>query len=573
MRSNWLAVLVLGVLLAVAFQPIGAVGDEPKQGGTLTVHLEGDPPTLNPIFGTSVVTGWPTAQIFSSLVQYDLDLNPIPDLAETWSVSSDGLAYTFHLASGVEWHDGTAFTSADVKFTFDLINSGFGAGRILFAAIFESVEAPDANTVIINLKTPYAPLLKFLGNYWGPIIPKHLYEGTDILQNSHNFDNPVGTGPFKWVEWVKGSHITLVRNEEYFKPGLPYLDRIIFRIIPSYPTALVAFEAGEIDYMPKFILYSELGRLVDMSDVVVTQIPQYWSGTWSVWLNHRNPILEDVRVRKALAHAIDISLITDRVYYGWGRTAKAPMDWGGISNWAYDSQLDEFFPEYNLAKANQLLEQAGYSRGADDNRFSLELITLMGAADLVKSSEIIREQLRDVGVVVTIRLLEIGTLYQTAMIDWDFEMLYMNNGWGPDPTRSMFHYHSKNMVPGWLMNLAGYNNSRVDELYEQGLVESDLAKRKDIYVEIQEILLTDQVALYIVASDAPSLHRSHVQGVPPGAWLSWDHFEGLWVVQEEPQEGLILGIPAIAFGAAVAIAAGAVAVIVLAFIWYRRRRQ
>src|SRR6266567_2636035 len=185
--------------------------NNPKSGGTLVVAMANDPGTLNPDITTAFFTHYVTDQVFNGLVALDDHLNPVPDLATSWSISGDGKAYTFHLRSGVQWQDGQPFSSADVKFTFE-------HGLLKYHS---------------RTKAGLTPVLSS--------IDMHIYEGKNLLKDPANL-MPIGTGPFKFVEYVKGDHITLQRNPHYFKAGLPYLDKLIFRIIPNATTATQALE-------------------------------------------------------------------------------------------------------------------------------------------------------------------------------------------------------------------------------------------------------------------------------------------------------------------------------------------
>ena len=187
--------------------------------------------------------------IFSKLVNYDYKTGTIhPDLATKWEVSPDGLKYTFTLREGVKWHDGKPFTSADVKWTYDdLIKEGTKAQAFRIITTLKSVEAPDAKTAIFNLSETDALFLVGLAGYYGAnVLPKHLYEGTDVRKNPYN-TKPVGTGPFKVVELVTGSHLTLEANPDYYGLG-PYLDKLIFKVVPNLATMISTLETGEVGY-------------------------------------------------------------------------------------------------------------------------------------------------------------------------------------------------------------------------------------------------------------------------------------------------------------------------------------
>ena len=231
---------VLFCLLSHPLSTDRAWGQErPRYGGTFIVGSGGDPVTLNLATDFSTIDTLAASSIYNMLVKSDADLNPQPDLAESWKVSNDGLTYTFQLVKNATWHDGKPFTSADVKFTFaEVLKKYHPRGSVVLNSV-ESIETPDPHTVVFKLKQPFDPLMKFIGNE-AFIIPKHLYENTDILKNPYNL-KPIGTGPFVFKEWKKGSHIALERNPSYFKKGKPYLDKIIIKVVPDASSRMIAF--------------------------------------------------------------------------------------------------------------------------------------------------------------------------------------------------------------------------------------------------------------------------------------------------------------------------------------------
>jgi len=212
----------------------------PKRGGTLVIAAGVDPGQLNPAISTAGGTHFVADSMYNGLVFLDKDLTPKPDLADSWTVSSDSKTYTFKLHPGVKWHDGIAFTSADVKFTFEQVLLKYHSRtKSGLEVVLAGIDTPDDNTVVFRFKTPYGPLLQRLDVVEAPIVAKHIYEGQDPTKADANL-KPVGTGPFKLAEYIKGDTIRMVRNPDYFKPGLPYLDGIVFKVIPQAATQILA---------------------------------------------------------------------------------------------------------------------------------------------------------------------------------------------------------------------------------------------------------------------------------------------------------------------------------------------
>ena len=214
-----------------------------EAGGRLDIVVQPEPPSLM----LGLVQNGPTqlvaGDIYEGLLQYNTDLDPQPLLAESWEISEDGLTYTFHLRDGVTWHDGEPFTADDVVFSADVFLRETHARLRSSLAYVESITAPDPLTVVFQLKEPFGPFISVFETGTMPMVPKHIYEGTDFATNEMNA-TPIGTGPFKFEAWEKGSFIHLVKNEDYYVDGLPYLDEVYYRVIPDAASRAVAFETG-----------------------------------------------------------------------------------------------------------------------------------------------------------------------------------------------------------------------------------------------------------------------------------------------------------------------------------------
>lgn len=245
-RSTFLLVLAAAWLAGSSPAP---AQETPARGGTLVVALTADPGHLNPAITTSGATHAAAELLYNGLLGRDERGDPLPELAESWTVEQDGAVYRFRLRDGVTWHDGTPFTAADVKFTFEEVLLKFHARtKASMSDALAGIDAPDDRTVVFRFKRPYAPLLLQLDATEAPIVARHVYQGSDPLKSPANV-SPVGTGPFRFVSYRKGAEIRLARNPAYFKPGLPYLDEIVMRIIPETGTQILALENGEVDFL------------------------------------------------------------------------------------------------------------------------------------------------------------------------------------------------------------------------------------------------------------------------------------------------------------------------------------
>lgn len=262
------SLLLLMLFLAACGNQPATSQNTPKAGGTLIVALADDSGPFNPVVTTGFFTHFITDQIFNGLVGLDDQLNPIPELAASWEISEGGKVYIFHLRSGVLWQDGQPFTSADVKFTFEQgllkYHSRTKAG---IGPALASIDTPDPLTVVFRFKQAYGSLLQRLNVVEASIIPQHIYEGKDLLKDSIT---PIGTGPFKFVDFVKGDHITLERNPHYFRAGFPYLNTIIFRTISQPEAAAQALEQEMVDYLDS-VPGADISRLRNNPQLTLAQ--------------------------------------------------------------------------------------------------------------------------------------------------------------------------------------------------------------------------------------------------------------------------------------------------------------
>lgn len=286
----------------------------PKRGGTLNFLAEPEPPVLTSLVSTSGAVMKVNAKVIEGLLNYDFDMKPTPQLATSWSVSPDGKQYTFHLRKGVKWHDGQNFTSADVAFSILTVKKYNSRGQGTFANVTE-VKTPDPYTAILELSKPAPYLLSAFSANEAPIVPKHLYEGTNILSNPHN-TAPIGTGPFVFKEWVRGSHILYERNPNYWDTPKPYVDKLVVKIIPDAATRTIALETGALDLgSDSPVPLSEIERIKKNPKLGIETNGYGYSPTQTrIEFNLDNPYLKNLKVRQAIAHSINIDVLKNVVW-------------------------------------------------------------------------------------------------------------------------------------------------------------------------------------------------------------------------------------------------------------------
>lgn len=506
MKERVFAALLVLLEIAAVFV-FTAKAQEPAYGGTVVVAITGDPGGLNPSITTQGGVHLVCGSIFSGLVAQDFDLNAVPDLATSWDVSPDGRTYTFHLAPNAEFHDGVPVTSEDVRFTFEeLLLKFHSRTRASIGDRLNRIVTPDAHTVVFEFNKPYAAFLQLIDVTNAPVMPKHLFANTDPMTNSRN-TNPIGSGAFKFQEWAKGDRITLVRNDKYFKAGKPYLDRIVYKVMPSAATAAIAFENGEADY---FLNPTPLDveRLNKLPDVVITEKGREgFAGVETVVLNLNTTPLSDVRVRRAMAYAIDKNYIVEKIAFGKGTVATGPIS--SQLKWAHNPNVSKY--ERDLARAEQLLDDAGYERGADGIRFHLKYVY---ASSYAKVAEVLRDQLRDAGIAVDLEQMEFNAAVDRVYLKKDFDLGFASFENGPDPDIGVKRtVVSSNIGAIPFSNGASYRNPLVDELFDLAASETDRAKRAGYYFQAQEILATELPYLWLYEPQSSSAYKSGLQGM------------------------------------------------------------
>ena len=475
---------------------------------TLVVSLNSDPGALNPAVTTSGNTHPVTDQIFNGLVGLDEHLSPVPELAERWTIEDEGRAYRFALRQNVTWHDGAPFTSADVTFTFEnALLKYHSRTRAALQDLVQAIEAPDDHTVVFRLRRPYSPLLQRLDVVEASIIPKHLYDGQDLLAGEPT-RRPVGTGPFRFVSYAPADRVVLERNPTYFRPGLPGVDRLVFRIMPSAATAVAALEKGEIDYVGG-VAGPEVERLRRTPGIAVVSGTGGSGGSVceDVLIPNlaRRP-LDDIRVRRAIAMAIDRQFIVDRVYFGQGRPATGPIS--HLLAWAYTPEVRQY--PHDPEAAMRLLDEAGLKPRADGERLA---ITFTHAPTQQRLGQALREQLKAAGIVLDLKTVDFNAAVEQVFVKKNFDLGMASFCNGADPDIGVRRvYVSSNIGPFPFSNGAGYRNQRVDELFDEASRLQDRTERRARYVEIQRLLAEDVPYFWIIDSEGLRAYRTAFTG-------------------------------------------------------------
>lgn len=447
----------------------------------LHLRLTDDPTTLDPAYIVDVPGGQVAAKIFDGLVSYDDKARIVPGLASSWSVSPDGLTYTFNIRPGVKFSNGREVTSADFKYSFERVLSPKtdsprtwlfdrikGAGQFMGGKSAEvaGIKCPDSRTLVIELREPFGPFLGLLAMPGAYVVPKEDVE----KYGDHFSDHPVGTGPYTLLKWEHGSRIVLKANRGYFG-GQPGVEGISYRVIPEELTAVAEFERGNLDALnvpaPEFRRYSQgakwKGRLLS----------QVGLNTYYLGMNCSRPPLDDVRVRRAISMAIDRKRILKTLYEGRGVLAKGPVPGFLLSPPA------DFPYGYNPAEAKRLLRESGHADG-------LNLKIYIGAEqETLDMVEVIQQYLAAIGVRATIVQLEWSAFKQA--VDEGHEDLFWLSWQAdyPDPENFLYPvFYSGNFGPAG--DRARFKDPEFDIIIKKAQGETDPAKRISLYRDAQE---------------------------------------------------------------------------------------
>ncbi|MFA5879614.1 MAG: peptide-binding protein [Candidatus Margulisiibacteriota bacterium] len=454
---------------------------------TLKLNLGAEPSILNPILFTDGPSAEIVGLIFNGLFKVAEDLSMKPDLVASYKISSDGKIYIFKLRQDIFWHDGKKFTCDDVIFTFqklfDLKTNTVRRSDFVISGKSIRFVKIDNYTLKAILPEPFAPFLVNLGI---GILPKHLLNNKNI--NTADFNrHPIGTGPFKFVDWQTNQFVKLSRNDAYYFKK-PKIARILFKIIPNENTAFIALKKGEIDLAS--IPIREVKRLKNNSEI---SIYNYYPLSYTyLGFNLKNPILKDLRVRQAIALAIDRKAMIKAVLRNFGKVAyvtESPY------SWAYPDlkSIDKY--TYNPEKTKKLLENLGYQYNQNTKFFEKDgkileftIITNKGNVYREKTAEIIQQFLARSGIKVNIQLMEWSSFIKVInepKDPKDFDLVLLGWSLSIDPD-SYSLWYSKEYPRGF--NFIGYNNKIIDELLVKERQSINKAERKKVFQEIYQVL-------------------------------------------------------------------------------------
>lgn len=505
----------------------------------ITVARHSDTLTLNPLLYTDLVSGEINNRLNDHLIMTDEHMHFIPGrLLQAWEVSEDGLVWTFRMKQGAHWHDGVEVTAHDAQFTFEaILDPAVGSPRRSeFIVGGEAVQfrAVDRYTLQARLPGPFAPFLDALA--WRPLIPRHLFAGRNPLEPfSAEGRWPVGNGPFRMAEWKEGDRLVMAANQQYHLPS-PAMDRVVWRYVPDKTAAVSLLLDGEVDYVPG-LGPEESRRVVAHDDLTLRR---YSDGNCTyVAFQVEHPLFRDIRVRQALCHATDRDALVKLVLSGQGEVAHSMVS--PVRPW-HNPKVARY--GYDLQRAQELLESAGWERRADGGWYrgneplQFTLLTVVRDPIKEKAAHLVAAQLGQIGVKVAVRPLEQKELLSQHVYPRQYEaaLLAMVPTFDVDDLYGF--YHSSQLTPkGW--NRFNYSNPDVDRLLEQGRTTIGFKNRKPLYDRVQELVAADlpQMALFHVHT-IDGYNRRLVVPQSPGAYGNRYMLMHAWRVVHERATGM-----------------------------------
>jgi peptide/nickel transport system substrate-binding protein len=505
-----------------------AVAAEPKRGGTLRL-LQIEPAVgFNPALEG---TNWPETQrmIYNGLTDYGPTGELVPGLARSWTVSDAADTFTFRLTPGVTFHDGKECTAEDVRFTYESIADAKVASPLnVYVANLKAVETPDKYTAILKFDGPNVLMMPGISAVG--ILPKHVWSGSDFRKNPA-LAMPIGTGPFKLKEWQRSSHLAFEANRAYFRKGKPYVDQVIFKVVPDAATGIEAFKNGELDAvlsqgMPGGLPYAQVRQLVDAKpqNILFHEFVQNFNQ--NLWMNCAAPPFDNPKVRRAIALAINKELIVKALLQGFGRVQDSYIGNLPALGWAHDPTIKA---EFNPGKANQLLDEAGFPKKGG-TRFAVTLLATEGFR--VKLSEALKAMLTPIGIEASIKSYTWATYIARIRQDRDTAgclwSIFLSRQ--VDPAYVMDYLSGRNVKPGGA-NYAQWNHPRATELIEAARGTAVQEKRKGLYLEAQRIAFDETAVIPLYSAVGLDMFRRQVEGLHSMDALTGTltSVEGVWL--------------------------------------------
>jgi peptide/nickel transport system substrate-binding protein len=512
------AVLAAAALALSGCSSGGDVGgaSEPK---TILAAVGDNPPHFNRYLATAASTSTiPAGTIYEGLAHLNSNYEAEPWLAESWDISPDGLTYTFHLRRDVKWHDGTQFTSDDVRFTIEKLMPLHSMLAGVVSHIAE-VETPDDNTVTLNLSQAYAPLLAGFASAW--MMPRHIFTAEDIAKDPANL-NPVGTGPYKFQEFRSGERVTLTKNENYWGE-VGNIDKIIFAIVPDTTARMLALKSGDINYL--YDIYVDKSQLSQFSE---DQFSRYGKlggqPTRTMYTNTTRAELSKPEARRALFQAINRDEIAKKALYDDGEVSRGaiPSGFKSLLNGEVDYSKD--LP-YNPKAAAAALDKAGYPIGAGGKRFTLRLLYQSVYSSDADAAALIKADLAAIGVDVQLEGLDPQVFAQRTFTSKDFDLAYISLDSAEDPDLGVSRVYVCNPKNLPYRNATGFCDPEIDKAFADAAGATTSEKRAEFYEKAERLILAEMPSMPIAFSSGVTIASKPIdlEKATSVNWTAWGY--------------------------------------------------
>ena len=527
-----LCLLLTGAMLTTALwgcgentdpeKPSGKkISKESQDGGTLIIRAFGDPMSFNPD-KLPDDNGYEAFQnMYSRLTKLDAAKKVVPDLAESWDIKDKGATITYHLRKNAKWHDGEAVTADDVKYTFDFIKEH---DTYYLSSLLQQVKeiiVDDPHTVTFKLEKPNVAFVPHLSWYACFVVPKHVYEKYDDWDDCPEIKtNPIGSGGFKFAEFVQGEKVVLERFDDYYE-GKPHLDKLIFQMIPDDATAVNAFKNGEIDVVENVPPANNEELLKDEN---IRMMLNEFPSPMRIVFNVNNKKVSDPAVRRAIAMCVDREEIVEKIYQG-NRKPEYSMYPAIIEQYA---NTVDTAPKFDIKGARKVLEDAGYKpdkEGYYIKDLEIEVFEGGGAPDIAK---LLQGHMKEAGMKMELNVSEFNAWAEKVDTRGKFCIELQGGFMGPDVSALYNRYGT-----GQSSNFAGYSNKKFDELMNKGIQEVNEEKRAEIYKEAQKILAEDLPFFPIVGFSSYDANNVQFKDLPidgEGKW-GWQEYSHTYLTK------------------------------------------
>ena len=515
---------VLSFLCLPSFSKSATAVGPPAHGDTLIYGMLGEPSNLLPYLSSDTSSSEVAGQFYVAPLKYDKDLNVVKWAAEEFDILDGGLRLRFVLKKGIRWQDGVELTADDVEFTYKVMIDP--DTPTAYAGDFKAIKAfrkLDRYSFEVEYEKPFP---RSLSTWMGSIMPRHALEGQN-LRATPLARMPLSCGPYLMKEWEPGASLTLGSNHEYFT-GRPYIDRILYRVIPDLTTMFLELKAAELDVMSGMTAQQ---YLYQAKEAAFTAQYNTYSSLASSYVymgyNLKSPLFSDARVRRALSYAVNKQDIIKGALLGQGVPTIGPYK---PDTWAYNTAIEDY--PHDQAKALALLEEAGWKKGGrgllekDGRPFSFTLLTNQGNEQRIKTAIIIQSQLQPLGIEVKIRTVEWAAFLKLFVMPGYFDAIIL--AWTiPNDPDGFEVWHSSRIDGG--LNVIGYADKEVDACLEAARSTFDQAERKKRYDRFQEILHQDQPYCFLYVPYTLSAVQKRFQGIEPAPAGIFHNTDQWWV--------------------------------------------